>query len=305
MELYYAGKNITEYVQIAAALARDVSQGKSDSIDITFENPQAWHKWSPEEDDEIQIVADKYNTGTMYVNTIVPENQKYRILAVSCKTAAQIQKNISYENKKLINIISTCAAEAGMGYNLYGIAGEIEYPYLIREHMGPAAFLNKIAKMEGAVLKTYAGRFTIIDILSAQNLPAIETIEITAQQPGIRYKKAEHKKLKSITIITPYAKVTAIDKSVSIGQNKTICNLPAKDATTAGRWARGLLLNNNRNAEQLTIESTFRPGWTAMTRVDVSGNTAASGQWIIDEVEHDFIKKTSRCVLLRCIDTVG
>ena len=41
-----------------------------------------------------------------------------------------------------------------------------------------------------------------------------------------------------------------------------------------------------------------------MTRVDVSGPTDASGEWIIDEVEHDMIGRKSTATLFRCIDTI-
>lgn len=57
--------------------------------------------------------------------------------------------------------------------------------------------------------------------------------------------------------------------------------------------------------EELTVGMEYNPGLTAMTRIDVDSPTDADGQWLIDEVEHDFFRKTSKAKLLRCVKTIG
>ena len=49
----------------------------------------------------------------------------------------------------------------------------------------------------------------------------------------------------------------------------------------------------------------YNPGLTAMTRIDVDSPTDADGQWLIDEVEHDFFHKKSKAKLLRCVSAIG
>ena len=41
-----------------------------------------------------------------------------------------------------------------------------------------------------------------------------------------------------------------------------------------------------------------------MVRVNITGNTDASGEWIVDEVEHNFVEQTSAVTLYRIIETV-
>ena len=63
-------------------------------------------------------------------------------------------------------------------------------------------------------------------------------------------------------------------------------------------------MHHNRQAETLTIESEFNPGFSAMTRIDIVGGTDATGDWIIEEAEHDFYNRKSRAKLYRCIYTI-
>lgn len=305
MELYYEGVNITDEVNIVAASARDVSGGRSDSLHITLGHARSWYHWGPKVDDKIEIIDHGYSTGTMYVNTIAPEGDDYRILATASKSGAGRKANASYESRNLDELMALCAAECNMDYRIFGIDKRTFYTFLTRQGEGIGSFLNRLAEMEGAKLKTYSGRFTLISVAAAQNRPALETIKITEKQPGITYHRFGNKKLKSLTVTTPFATVSARDSGVSKGFDKTVCGFPARDAVTAGRWARGLLLSHNRKAEELTVESSFHPAWTAMARVDVSGTTDAMGEWLIDECEHDLVNRTSTATMLRCIETVG
>lgn len=304
MEIIYQGKNITDRVIVSSAKCRDVSHGRYDSVDLLLEQAAAWHSWEPQVNDTITLTNGGYSTGEMYVHTIAPEDGKFRILATAAKAEAGRKARRSFEEKTLEDIIRICAAECGMEYRLFGVDGKTRFHYLLRGDEGCAAFLARLAELEGAVLKTYSGRFTMIGIAAAQKMNPIETMKIDADQGGILYRSRKGR-LHTLTVKTPFAVVTATDSAEPQGSSRTECGLPASDVVTAGRWARGLLLKHNRRADMLTVETTFRPGWSAMVRLDVTGNTEANGEWIIDEVVHDLIAETSRAVMLRCIESVN
>lgn len=304
MELWYEGVDITGDVQIVSAAGKDVAGGRSDSLELLLENAKDWYSWKPERDDRIRLVCDEYSTGEMYINAIAPEGDRFRILATAAKSAAGRKGYASFEGKTLEDIMGICAAECAMEWRLYGLDGRIAYPYLERNGCGCAAFLNDIAQWEGAVLKTYSGRFTMIGVAEAQRLMATETIRIDSNQAGFGYLRNEQERIRNLTVLTPYARVTATDEGAENGSEITVCTLPAKDTATAGRWAKGLLLGRNRRYEQMTLETEFRPRWTAMARIDVEGDTDANGKWMIDEVRHDFVNRTSKVTLVRCVETV-
>lgn len=302
MRLYYEDVDITDQVQIASAVVRDVSCGRADSLELVVNNAAAWYAWQPAGNDRIRVTQDGYDSGDMYLNAIAPEEDSYRIIASGARNEAKWLSNKSFEGMTLQEIMNYNAAECRMGVTIFGIDEKTKYDYLIRQNEGCAAFLNRLAEMEGAVLKTYSGKFTMIGIHEAQKLPAMETVFLTDEQPGFYYERKENTKYRSVTIKTPFTNVTATDRSAPEGKNKTICSLPATDNVTAGRWASGLLLSMNRKAECAYLQTEFRPNWTAMRRIDIAGNTTANGQWIIDETEHDLINMTSTAVLYRCVE---
>ena len=134
----------------------------------------------------------------------------------------------------------------------------------------------------------------------AQSLPAAQTLKISAQQAGIGYRRREDAEYCGLKIETPYAEAAAIDADAA-GDNAPVINhLPALSAAQAGRWARGLLLTQNRQAEEASVQGVFNRGLTAMARVDVESSTPAAGEWLVEEVTHDFVRKSSAARMLRC-----
>ena len=305
MQLFYEGTDITRDVDVVKCVHRDVSGGRCDSIEIELENAAAWYRWQPQRDDILEVQMDGYSTGILFLNSVLPAAGKYRIIATSLPSAARRKAYAAYEGLQLADIAASCAAECGMNSALFGIDGDITYPYLMRQKEGAPAFLSRILQYEGAVLKALNGRLTAISIEYAQAMTAAQTIRISADQAGTHYLRRDDVKLAGITIKTPYANGGAEDVEASYGQHEVFTDYPAMDAAQAARWARGLLLCRNRTAEELTVGMEFNPGLTAMTRIDISSATDADGQWLIDEVEHDFFRRKSKARMLRCIGTIG
>lgn len=304
MNLIYQGKDITQYVNIRSCVGRDYSGERCDSLQIQFENASSWYRWGPEEDDQIRITHNGYDTGILYLNTILPEDGKYRILASALPCSARRKQNRSFSGKTIEEIMRACAAGSGMDFKIFGIDGSAIIPYIHQENESAAAFLHRLLTMEGAALKCVNGKYTAIGILWAQQREAGQTIQISAKQRGTDYQRSGET-VKAITIRTPYAASTASDTSVPSSHNRITRNdIPAKSNLQAGRWARGLLLDMNRKCETLRIETRFNSGFTAMSRIDVTGGTDADGKWLIREAEHDFVNMTSCVVMHRCVTTI-
>ena len=304
MNVYYEGKNISKSVDVRKCIHTDVSGGRRDMLDIEFEYSDRWFGWQPQRDDRIQIELNGYTTGDMYVNTVLPEHGRYRIIATGAKSAARRKTWASYEDKNLNAIMATCAAECGMQYGLYGIGGGNNYSYIMRENEDSMAFLDRLLMMEGGRLKCLNGKLRGIGIEYAQNQSAMQTIKLVSTQMQARYIRRADIKFSGLTVQTPYAKASAYDTAGTGGIHPVITMLPAMDNTQAGRWARGLPLTNNRTAEKLEINMEYNAGLTALARIDVESSTDAADQWIVDEVEHDFVLLKSRATLLRCITSI-
>lgn len=310
MEIYFRngeGGNfarIDSLVLTRSCTVLDTCGARCDSLEIEFENAAKWYAWGPKEDDEILITQDGYSTGIMFLNTIVPEDGRYRILATALPCKARRKEWKSYRNKTLEDILRSCAARTGMSFQTFGVDTKVTIPYIQQENESSAAFLNKLLTLEGAKLKCVNGNYTAIGLEYAQRRIAHQTVRINPSQRGAEYRKSGAK-LKSITVKTPYGKATAVDLNAQSYQtDMTISGIPAMDDKQAGRWARNILRAKNLECESLTIDSSFNPGMEAMTRIDVTGDTIAIGEWIITDAEHDLFNLKTRVTMRRCVDAI-
>lgn len=205
-----------------------------------------------------------------------------------------------------------CAAEIGIEAKLYGVEGKVKYAYMLRQNEGCSVFLNRLGRMEGVAIKSTNGAIRAVSIKYAQDREAAKKLYVSTAQDGdletqaerAAYTRQKNKKYTTMTVISPFARVTAYDSDVERG-NPAICTtLPATDAVIAGRWARGLLLMHNREQEKLQVRRTFIPSMSALLRVDVEGTNELHGVWIVDEVEQDLLNETTNIDLVRVINTI-
>lgn len=304
MNIFYQGTEITSYVVVRSCVVRDTAGDRCDSLDIEFENAAGWDKWNPKEDNAISVYHNGYDSGIMYVNTVIPKDGKYRIFATSLPCKARNKSYASFRNNTLEDIVRKCAAASGMDYAFYGTNKAVVIPYIERNNEGCAAFLSRLLMLEGSVLKCVNGKYTAIDIQYAQSRNAMQTLAITSDQDGVEYSR-NGLALRKVTFSSPYAEASAYDAAVEDNHNQlVISSAPVLNNAQAGRWARGKLLCFNRKCESLMIRNTFNLGFTAMERVDIDSQQSLYGAWIIEEVEHDLINLKTTATMRRCIDTI-
>ena len=303
MNIYWQGVDITKYAHMRTCLMKDTAGERCDMLEIEFENAAGWFSWEPEADNTVRVTHNGYDTGIMYLNTVVPEEGIFRILATSLPCKARRRAWRSYIGKSIEEIMRVCAVSSGMGYQIYGINGGTIIPYIQQENESCASFLARLLRMEGAVLKCVNGKYTAIGIEYAQNKEAGQAFDINLYQRDVTWYKSGAA-LKALRVKTPYCDATATDTgAVGCGTDRTM-SVPARNNAQAGRWARGLLLSENRQCETLTMLSQFNAGFTAMARIDATGITPATGQWIVQDAEHDFIRMRSSATMYRCISTI-
>lgn len=304
MELYYQGKDITGFAQISKCVVRDTCGDRCDSLEIEFENAREWASWGPAEDEKILVAHRGYDSGTLYVNTVIPDEGRYRILATSLPVAARQKAFRSFAGKTVEDILTICAMESGMDWQVFGLDGQAVIPYIQREDETAAKFLRRLLKMEGATLKCVNGKYTAIGIAYAQARAAHQSVIVTTEARNARYTRTGTG-AKSLTVKTPYAEARAEDTAQSESGIQIVTGqVPAMTSIQAGRWARGLLLEYNRQRETVVLQSEYNAGMTAMTRIDIEGDTPASGSWLIEEAEHDLINETTTTTLHRCVTTI-
>lgn len=304
MQLIYEDKDITGRVEIIGAVHRDQAGEGCDAMEIELEHMEQWAAWQPQPGDRIEARQDGYTTGTLYVNTIAPHSGRYRLYATSMPGRVQEKAWRSYRNTTLESVLRVTAAECGLTAALYGLSGGMKLDYLLRRDEGCTAFIRRVLAREGALLKCYNGAFRAIDIAYAQQLTPVRRLQLGENVRSMSVTRRAELKLGSLTVRAGRIKATATDTEGGV-LTRTVAGLPATSAAMAGRWARGLLLINNREAEELNVETQFDPALTALARVDVDSRTDAAGQWIADRVIHDFVRGTTALRAKRIITTIG
>ena len=304
MEVYYQGTDITDMVHIKSCIVRDTCGGRCDSLDIEFENAAGWYRWGPEEDDEIIVAHGGYDSGTMYLNMVLPEEGRYRIFATALPCKARNKENKSYTGKTIEDIMRSCAAASNMEFRTFGIDAKTVIPYIERDNEGCGSFLNRLLTMESALLKCVNGRYTAIGISYAQERNAVQDITLYSRQSGTQYKR-NGMAYKGVTLKTPYAQASAEDTAVADSHTRlTINEIPILNDIQAGRWARGKLLHLNRQCESIYMQSDYNPALTALAKVTVDGDTDANGEWLVEEAEHDLINLKTTATFRRCITSI-
>lgn len=302
MNIFYNGTEITNFVQVRKCIVRDTCASRCDSLELELENAESWYRWGPQEDDRLAVSRGGYSSGIMYLNTVLPEDGRFRIYATALPCAARRREWRSFWKQSLEQIMRSCAMASGMYFSLYGVAGGTEIPYIQQEGESAAAFLCRLLRYEGAALKCVNGRYTAIGIRWAQGQLPLTTVNVLANQRGIEYRRFGGGK-SALTIQSPGGRATATDSAVAGNKTETR-SLPVGNDIQAGRWARGLLLAENREQETLTMNTEFLPEITAMVRMNVAGGTDADGEWLVQDVEHDLYNGGTKTTLYRCVESV-
>ena len=74
MTLIYKGTDITKQVDIIECVCRDVSGSESDCLNLKVDHADQWFRWGPQKNDTIQVKRNGYDSKTLYLNTVIPED---------------------------------------------------------------------------------------------------------------------------------------------------------------------------------------------------------------------------------------
>jgi hypothetical protein len=297
MRLVWNGKDITGDVEIAECVHKDVAGGRADSLEMTFYASEKWQRWQPEEDDVIEVTEGAFTTGKMYLSAVTPYGNKFRLIATSLPGAAIRKSWKSYRPMSIAELFEMCAAEAQMKSGLYGIDGKTAMPYMLRQEEGPIAFLSRIGEWEDIKVKAYNGTVRGIYMPWAAQMDPVVEMTLKGNEEGIYWRRRGKDLCSAVTVINKNVKATATGGGAS-GNEISLC-LPAANNIQAGRWAKGILACHNRKAEEIEMDTLFGTGIKALSRVDITGPTGMSGEWMAEEVESDLVKKRANIKMLR------
>lgn len=303
MTLYYEDTDMTPYCTMRSAVARDAGGDTLDSLEIVVDGADTWERWKPQPDERIELKEGTVGTGKLYITQVYPERGSMRLTAVGVKAAGRTRRYQSWENATIQQLMDLAAGECGMKSELYGVDGSIRYPWVERQNESMLNMLCRILGREGAKLKVNGGKIRAIGVDWAESRVAALTIPVYYDTEGIYHRTRCGGKAGSLTV-KGTGEATAYDSDSAQGIDIRYTGLPAHDNVCAGRWARNLLKDYNRQAEALEMDIGLNLAFTGMERIDVQGDTEASGKWMVDTAIHDFFNRRSSVRMVRVIDTI-
>lgn len=304
MQLFYEGTDITDSVSLSQATCIDSAGDGADCLSVKMESASDWLRWSPKRDDKIELVADGYRTGAMYIDVMTPDASGYGIMACSMPSAARRRAWASYERVTLGQLIRMLASEMDMGVKLYGVPEHARYAYLVRRNETTAGFLSRVLAMEGAVLKCCCGNLVAVSVEWAQNQSATQELELSGDLQGVTVTSVDGVGYGALSIVTPGGTGTARDYARPDDRELVLANESAEGIVQAARWARGRLLIENRQRTKLQWAMAYNPSMTALIPVSIAGPGDLSGDFLVQTAKHDFVALTTDVTLYRCVDTI-
>ncbi len=161
MELLYNGVDIYEQTRIRKALLEQYLSGHVDTIKVTFDNTDnKWTEWKPKPGDTIEVNEKYAQSGTMYVQSIVPENDDITIIAAPLK---QIQdgKDRNWKNISFFQLIKYMATEIGLTPEFHGVTDQ-QYGQAAQMGESNLTFLNNLCEIEGCGFMIGSGILRVI-----------------------------------------------------------------------------------------------------------------------------------------------
>lgn len=161
MELLYNGVDIYEQTRIRKALLEQYLSGHVDTIKVTFDNTDnKWTEWKPKPGDTIGVNEKYAQSGTMYVQSIVPENDDITIIAAPLK---QIQdgKDRNWKNISFFQLIKYMATEIGLTPEFHGVTDQ-QYGQVAQMGESNLTFLNNLCEIEGCGFMIGSGILRVI-----------------------------------------------------------------------------------------------------------------------------------------------
>lgn len=295
--IIYEGRDIYPDISVAAIWHDMYAEGRADTLTLKLNDTRRlWDVWKPEPGDALTVTSGSATTGLMHVEGILPESGAFTLRASSVPQSAKTRRSKSWENVRLLQLAAEIAGNHGMAFAQYGVTDRL-YAYVEQPDMPDLAFLQERAVLESAAFLVFDGRLVLYDepYLEGQSPKGVVTI---GRDTDFTYRDDEARRYGACEAVN--GGITGFFAAPGGVANKTLRRvLPVQFSSDgeAGRFARGLLRNANKNTAGGTIEllwlaSEYAAGSVAEVKTD--GAASFDGQAFISRLRLDYVRERSK-----------
>lgn len=293
LQILLNGSNITSKMEMSGCNLYDRLGGSKDNVklQIPYDCEVTFNKF-----DELEITADKYNTGKMYIVGCngVNNNISCLINAVSCKPTSNQKRSRMLTNVTLHQIIYDVAKSCNLSVELYDIAN-YTYKSVSQINETDLQFLNRICLREGYSIKADNGKLVVFNDYSLEN--NYEPLKLEKSEGAEANFVRTENGCRSITVRcydvenNNLISYTATDDEVEGGSETIIEKVTSIEE--AERFAKGYLRNRNNMMLTGYIKIPFNDGVSAGTTLDLTDYEDYNGRYIVYEVMHDIVNENT------------
>lgn len=288
------GKDITESISVAACIYEMHAEGEADSLAITFADTQKqWDKWKPSpEGDTVQITDGALDSGKMYLDSIKPENGKYKLAAYSTPKSAFSIQSRSFENLSLPQLAKKIAQENKLTVKLYDVP-ETQFKYSQQKGQNDLAFLQSTCKRAGVSFLVFDEALCLYGEKHIEKKEAAKTITLSANDK-FTVTTDKHETFSKAELRNGKLTGTATDSNVKTGKiyRETVQAAWASQAdANAEATAKLRQLNKGGKRAEFTTSTQRQLAAGSVIKLECTG---WSGKAFIYRIRHDLLNKTSR-----------
>lgn len=291
-QIYYAGKDISDYTDVKKCLLSDRAGGKADNVSIMFpDSEKIWGKWGPKKGDTLRVKTETYDTGLMYVDSFNQGAGVFTLEAISTPLGAKQPHTRIWRDIRLSAIAQDIASAYGLSVSTYDFA-DYTYKAISQINEADIGFLNRLCIREGDALKISNGKLIIFGEKAFEAKDS--GITITADDVIMPYDfRVSDAVLSSYTVLyvppmqSAPISYTATDSKISGGSGRRLEMLSS--VGEAQRWAKNYLRAANKNHITAWLPMKYITIIAAGSVVTIEGFGAFDGKYYVFAATYDTV----------------
>lgn len=155
MKITYKNVDISNSITLMKCVHDMHASGQADTLRIMIDDEtKHWDKWSPKKNDEIRILSDDVDTGTMFVSELSYDDGFLYLTAASVPESMFSVKTKTWQDVTFLRVAKDIAGAHGLTLKSYSVEDK-KYKILQQQSETDAQFFNRRCILEGCSFLVY------------------------------------------------------------------------------------------------------------------------------------------------------